>query len=188
MSDPISSELLETSLQVSRASDGGVDVLRHFHASITYHHESDSEEIGTVSGWIGLQIHDEDLFDAADAIDTDASYLGAVASAIINAHPFSFFENALLVDRMYLNKKWRGNRFTSAIIHDLLALLRLDFDSTVVVLQPEPQQPDGGPYDNGAERDRAMLKLQKAYLASGLQPWKDTDVWWLEQSTNINHP
>lgn len=184
MSDPISSDLIETSMTVDRAWDGGVDLLRQFHASIRYHHESGPEDIGSVSGWIGWQIQDDDVFDAADAICTDASSLGVAAAAIINAHPLSFIENVLMIDRMNLAQKWRGNRLSNVIIHDLLALLRFDPDSTVVVLQPEPQQPNGGPYKSDSERASAMSKLQSAYRAAGLDPWQGTDVWWLEFDRN----
>lgn len=87
--------------------------------------------------------------DAADAISADAEPLGAAAVAIIEAHPDAFVDNVLLIDRMHLDPKWRGNQLSGAIITDLLALLRLDADSTVVVLRPESQKPAGGPYDNG---------------------------------------
>jgi len=137
-----------------------------------------------VNGWIGWQIQDEDLFDAADAISSDACGLGYVASKIIDAYPLAFVENALLIDRMYLVPKWRGHRLSNHIINDLLGLLRLDPDSTVVVLQPEPQRSEGGPYRENQERERAMSKLQSAYRESGLVPWKDSDMWWLKFAAN----
>ncbi len=79
---------------------------------------------------------------------------------------------------MHLDPKWRGNRLSGVIIMDLLDLLRLPLDSTVVVLQPEPQKPTGGPYADGPERDEALARLTMAYQAGGLERWRTTAVWW----------
>jgi hypothetical protein len=49
-----------------------------------------------------------------------------------------------------------------------MSLLRLDHESTAIVLQPEPQTPEGGPVHDGPERDTAMARLQAAYRQSGL--------------------
>lgn len=178
MDDAIDPELIETSVDIRRPIDGGVDVLRQFHASVEYVTETGSDQIGTVGGWIGWQIEGDDLYDAADAISADAEPLGAAAAAIVEAHPDAFIDSVLLIDRMHLDPQWRGNRLSGAIIDDLLALLRLEADSTVVVLQPEPQKPTGGPYDDGTERDEALARLTAAYRASGLEPWRQTVVWW----------
>jgi len=188
MDDAVDPDLIETSVDISRAVNGGVDVLREFSASIGYSVEAGLDEIGLVSGWIGWRIDGEDLLDAADAISSDAEQLGSVAVAIIDAHPDAFIDNVLLIDRMHLAPQWRGNRLSGAILADLLSLLRLDADSTVVVLQPEPQQsvlqPEpqqstGGSMDDGAERDKALARLTSAYRASGLEPWRQSVVWWL---------
>ena len=80
---------------------------------------------------------------------------------------------------MHLDPKWQGNRLSGPIITDLLVLLRLDAKSTVVVLQPEPQKPEGGPYDDGSERDQALARLTAAHQASGFEPWHQTGNWWL---------
>lgn len=179
MDELIAPALIETSVDIRRPVDGGVDVLRQFVAVVEYGTETGNDQVGTVRGWIGWQIGDEDLHDAADAISADAEILGATAVAIIEAHPEAFIDNVLLIDRMHLGSKWRGNRLSGAIIADLLALLRLDTDSTAVVLQPEPQKPDGGPYEDGPERDQALARLTAAYRASGLKPWRQTAIWWL---------
>lgn len=178
MDDAIDSEFIETSVDIRRPADGGVDVLRQFYASVEYSTETGPDQIGTVSGWIGWQIEDEDLYEAADAISADAEPLGATAAEIIEVHPDVFVDTVLLIDRMYLDPKWRGNRLSGAIIDDLLKLLRFESDSTVVVLQPEPQRPTGGPYDDGTERNGALARLTAACRASGLEPWRQTVIWW----------
>jgi hypothetical protein len=60
MDDAVDPDLIETSVDISRPADGGVDVLREFSASIGYSVESGPDEIGFVSGWIGWRIDDED--------------------------------------------------------------------------------------------------------------------------------
>jgi hypothetical protein len=176
--DELEPDLIDTDVQIRRPIDGGVDVLRQFMAGVEYDIESGLEEAGQVHGWIGWTILEEDLADAGDAISFDAGQLGTAAADIIDTYPENFIDAALLIDRMYLEPKWRGKRLSGVIITNLMALLRLDPGSTVVVLQPEPQNPEGGPYDDGPERDEAMGHLHAAYRASGLEPWRDSLVWW----------
>lgn len=176
--DEFEPDLIETQVHVLRPIDGGVDVLRQFSAYVLYHQESDLEEIGQVHGWIGWSISEVDLADAGDAVSGDAEALGVAAVEIIDEYPDAFIDDALLIDRMWLDPKWRGRRLSGAIITDLMELLRLEPESTAVVLQPEPQDPDGGPYNDGVKRDEAMARLHAAYRASGLEPWDDSVVWW----------
>jgi len=104
---------------VFRPIDGGADVLREFVASIGYSTESGPEDIGSVREWIGWRIDDGDLRDAADAVTSDAEQLGATAAAIIDANPESFIDTVLLIDRMHLDPRWRGNRLSGAVIADI---------------------------------------------------------------------
>lgn len=179
MSDAIDPDLLTTTAAVCRPIDGGADVLRQFTADVTYVGEYDDEAIGGVMGWIGWQILDDDVHDAADAISGDAETLGQAAEQIIEAYPENYIDTVLLIDRMHIDPKWRGHRLSGAIIIDLMALFRLDRERTAVVLQPEPQRPEGGPFPYGSERNQAMARLEAAYEESGLERWKDTVVWWL---------
>lgn len=169
---------ITTTAFISRADDGGVDVLRQLHVDVECLTESDTVSIGGIIGWIGFEIGDEDMADVADAISYDAGVLGAAAADIMERTTI-WPRHALLLQHIGLNQKYRGLRLTGEIVQDLMALLRLDRDETLVLFQPEPQRPEGGPYDNGPERDTAMSKLHAAYRASGFQPWRDTLVWWL---------
>lgn len=171
-------DMIDTDVHIVRPIDGGVDVLRQFSAGVDYHGENGTEDIGHVHGWIGWSIFGEDLADAGDAISYDAEGLAVAAVEIIEEHPENVIDSVLLIDRMWLEPKVRGRRLSGAIITDLLSLLRLDPESTVVVLQPEPQNPEGGPYDYGDMRDEAMIRLHAAYRDSGLEPWRGSLVWW----------
>lgn len=178
MAEPIQPELSVAAIEIYRPIDGGFDVLRGFHASIESVNDEGGESIGTVRGWIGWQIAGDDLHDAADAISADCEPLGAVAAEIVDTDPYAFIDNVLLLDRMHLDMSWRGKRLSGSIIDGLLMFLRLDPETTLIVLQPEPQRPEGGPYELGPERTEALAKLTSAYRASGFEPWQQTPVWW----------
>ncbi len=65
--ESVEPDLIETAVDIRRPIDGGVDVLRQFDATVALSTESGPEEIGSVRGWIGWQIADDDIHDAADA-------------------------------------------------------------------------------------------------------------------------
>lgn len=156
------------------------EALREFAVSIQLN-DSVGTSVGLMTGWIGWAITYDDLYDAADAISADAEPLGAAADQIqlyrdeIDAERM---DTALLIDRMSLDPQYRGNRLTATILDNTLDLFRLDAEETLIVLYPEPQRSTGGPYPDGAERDAVMVKLCAAYSDSGLEPWRDSGVWW----------
>ncbi|OZC85021.1 hypothetical protein CH274_05395 [Rhodococcus sp. 06-418-5] len=167
----------ETRVTVHRPIDGGVDILRAFSCEIEL--ATDDERAGAfISGWIGWNVSDEDIADAADAISTDASGLGAIAAEIRDSHPDHWVDSVLLIDRMFLHESKRGKRLTRLLIEEVVAFFRLDPYSTAITLQPEPQAKSGGPLPDGAERDAALASLQSAYTSSGLSPWNGSPIWW----------
>ena len=92
MDESIDPARIETSVDIRRPFDGGVDVLRQFDAVVEYRTETGYDQMGAIRGWIGWQIEGEDLYDAADAISADAEPLAAAAVAIIEAHPDAFVD------------------------------------------------------------------------------------------------
>lgn len=159
------------------------DTFRDFTAQIKIiEADDDPVVIGKSSGWIGWHIEGEDIWYSADAIDSDAATLGAAASEIIEwleENGDVWIDTILFIDRVKLKKQYRGHRLVRTIIERLIDFLRLNRDSTLVVLQPEPQQEQGGPYPVSPVRDAALAKLRAAHDATGLQQWRDSDVWWL---------
>lgn len=172
--EKIDTDFIGTTAVISRPIDGGIDVLRQLQVDIEYGDES----IGGIIGWIGFEIGDEDMQDAGDAISYDAEALG-VAAADIMERTTIWPRHALLLQHIGLREEYRGHRLTGVIVKDLMALLRLEPDETLVLFQPEPQRPEGGPYENGPERDAALTRLEAAYRASGFERWRDSLVWWL---------
>ncbi|WP_148061600.1 hypothetical protein [Cellulomonas sp. PhB143] len=166
---------------IDRVLDDESSFLRDFSAVVV---DGDSPTtpaaaLGVVGGWIGWDALDEDVHGAADAVSSDAEALGATAADIIAAYPERWVDTVVLVDRMWLEPRWRHHRLSGRILADLVYLLRLDRDSTVIVLQPEPQREEGGPYEYGPKRDAAMAALRSGYANSGLEPWRGGDrCWW----------
>ena len=178
---------IELSVTLSRL-EGSENMLRIFRAAVM--HDGGTAlrpvEYGSISGWIARNFDHEHLLFDADEIDTDALRLAETAGNVIETHPDDDIEAVLLIDRMYLHQTWRGHRLAHYLIIALLDVLQLDPEATIVVLQPEPQRADGGPLDEGPERDDARQRLRAAYRQSGLEPWverEDDGVWWLPISS-----
>lgn len=159
--------------------DGGADVLRQLDVEVAYEAEAEDVVLGHVSGWIGWNISDEDVYEAADAISSDAATLGAAASEIMRERSTLWIDTVLLLDRIFIKPEYRGNRLTGPIVTNILHLLRLDHETTLILMFPEPQRPEGGPMPEGPEREAALDRLLKAYRTSGFEPWATSGVWWM---------
>lgn len=178
MTGPIELDFITTTAHVYRTTDGGVDVLRQLYLDVLHEGEDDQEPVGQLTAWIGWGIADEDIQDCADAISADAEILGSAAADIMSKRSDLWIDAVLLIDRIFVEERYRGNRLTKTIIADVMSLFRLPEESTLVVLQPEPQGPDGGYMPDGVDRDGAMRKLCDAYRESGLESWSGSSVWW----------
>lgn len=165
-------------VDIGRPVDGGVGLLRTFDAEVNIFVDETEEDvcIGGVSGWIGWKTWAENLLEGADAISTDASTLADGAAKWMKRHGDSV-DTTLLVDSVFIEEEYRGNRLMGPIIEKLLELLQLDPATTLVVTQPEPQLEGGGPYPDGAERDAAMAALLKAVRAAGFRNVRGTPVY-----------
>ena len=183
MDDYLERDDIDVVVSVSRPSDGGVDVLRQFHAdfrAITEHATDDQEAVlGQMSGWIGWNAADEDLTDAGDAISTDAGCLSYYAEKILThwLEEGYFPQDVLLLDRVMIVPGHRGHGHLRKMIDALTWLLRFD-EEALIVAEPEPQQPDGGPYPDGPERDKALSGLKRSIAKAGFTHWPDSPVWW----------
>lgn len=176
----IDPDLITAYGRVLRPFDGGLDLLRQVHVELEYDDGSSTTSLGHVSGWIAWNFGDESLQEAGDAVNADAEALGAAADDIVESRPNAWIDSVLMVDRMFLEPEYRGNRMARTMLRSTLDLFRLLEAPALVVLCPEPQLPDGGPMEDGPERDAAMARLCAAYAASGLEPWAGSEtIWWL---------
>lgn len=165
-------------IHVSRADDDGL--LRAFDAIIK--DAGDDIPIGQVRGLIAWRSELFSLLEAADEISSDAATLAYAADQIrradVRPDAEDQIDTVLMVELVSLERRFRGHRIAGAVIDQIVDLLVLDPLTTLVVLEPEPQQEDGGPLPKGAVRTAARARLRGAYEGQGFKQWKKSSVWW----------
>jgi hypothetical protein len=163
------------------------DPLRGFTAEYYLDDETGAQSnLGHITGWICWRCLDERLFDAGDALSGDAHYITYAAERILDTllHQEDVFrdfpiEDAVLIDRISIEEEFRGMGYLPVMIDELVNVLRLNVNGCVLVTQPEPQRPEGGPYGHGPIRDRARAGLLRSLLPAGFAPWsEDEAIWW----------
>lgn len=136
--------------------------------------------VGTITGWYSRSVAEDNLTDAGDAIDAEAYELAWRADAIIEEVSDEYYDEVLLINRITLNKEWRGHKLMRYLVENIIDLLQCEPSWTIAVLYPEPIALDGSGkrLDDGPERDAGMAKLHAACRAGGFQPWGNGTVWW----------
>ena len=159
-----------------------VDPLREFTAVFSHDDQTGTDHrVGQIDGWICWRCLDDRLLDAADGLSGDAHYIADVAEQMLHqlAWDDSPIEDVVLMDRIFIEPSYRGRNLLPDMISQLIRLFRLDVNGCIVVTEPEPQRPDGGPYPDGPIRDRAMQGLHKTLTSAGLEPSPEgSDAWW----------
>lgn len=134
-------------------------------------------DVGTMSGWYSRVANSGALADVGDSISGDAFTLALAAQEIIERD--MFYEEVLLIDRITLNKEWRGHKIMRHLVERVVGVLQCDPSLTIAVVYPEPLALDGsGRLEDGPDRDAGMTKLLAACRAGGFRPWDDGTVWW----------
>lgn len=146
--------------------------------------DDDSETstlLGTITGWVCWRCLDSRMADAGDALNGDVHCIAFAAEKILKDLPWAdgIIEDAVLIDRVTISPEFRGQGYLPFMIDELVSFLRLDANGCILVTQPEPQKPEGGPYRPGDVRDRAMAGLCRSLDAAGFSPWVEgPEVWW----------
>ncbi|MCP3424815.1 hypothetical protein NBM05_01900 [Rothia sp. AR01] len=165
-------------------------VLRCLDASIMSYDDAGSAEIGNLTGWLGRgvgSLDPEEVWDAADSISAHAEALGAAARQILAAS--DRLDDVLLVDRITLEERYRGQKLMGRILDELAHVLQLHEDTLLVLTLPEPLSLDGGGrLDDGPERNAGLDKLQTACRRAGMEPWNDGPVWWRSDTVKQTGP
>jgi len=174
--------LVHVDVHVSSEGRDDYGLLAGFGARFYERDESGVEDaIGIITGWIAWSTLGADIADAADSISDDAAHIGYIASLALAevqaADPF--VEDALLIDRLHIEKGYRGRGLLGKMITALVETLRLQVNGCVVVTDPEPQREGGGQYDEGPQRDAAMSGLFRSLEAAGFQSWPNDKAMWM---------
>ena len=134
--------------------------------------------IGSVRAYVAWREDAGALAFAGDAEGGDEELLASAAGAIMANRVR--VRDALLVDQLWLDPAYRGNRLTGPIIRALMRLLGLHPSSTAVVLSPVPLDENRSPLPPGPASAVAARRLKAAYREAGFEPWPgNADVWWL---------
>lgn len=172
---------LHVDVRISGENRDEYDLLAAFFASFYARDDSDDEiDVGEITGWIAWSATDDDVADAADSLSADAAYIGHVAQQIISElrEDDPFLEDVLLLDRIWIDPRFRGKKLLGPMIDRLIGMLRLEINGCVIVAEPEPQKEGGGPYPDGPLRDRAMGGLVRSLQTAGLKHWKEERAMW----------
>jgi len=141
-------------------------------------------ELGMITGWFALSALGEDLADAADAVSADSAEMGYVASKILEslADEEPFLEDVVLINRISIATLFRGRGYLPLMVSALVRTLRLHINGCIIVTDPEPQRPGGGPYEKQADRDRAMAGLVRTLTDVGFESWDGQKTLWMHVS------
>lgn len=168
--------------EVVLSRSDGAGPLRSFWADIRlYDGDTTDKVMGHVRGLVGWQASEESMCEAGDVVSAEAEVLGLAADQIsewlLDVHGVEI-TNVVMVEMMRLDPEFRGHRWTSTILAELIEVLAVNPLTTLIVLQPEPQKESGGFMPDGPERDEAMARLRGSHDECGRQQWDESPVWW----------
>ena len=181
-------------VQFIRPPDAPQSALRNFEAPVEgwTRGADDTSVIGSISGclswlsWLPEVTEDSRRLGGLLAVIEAAIEIGAMVST----DPELRIEAVLIVKRAWLEPEWRGHGLGRWIAEQLIDLLLLTPETTLVVayLNPDsdaPNAPGTGP-DSGSS---AMpCSLQDAYADAGFEQWRDSAAWWLRPRHHTGEP
>lgn len=89
-----------------------------------------------------------------------------------------FVDDVLLIDRLSIEAEYRGRGLLGVLLTKLVDTFRLRVNGCVIVTEPEPQRPGGGPYPEDEVRDRALAGLTRSLRAAGFEHWGSERAMW----------
>lgn len=137
--------------------------------------EATDKYLGVITGWFAISVVGRPIRNEADAISADSATIGSVAQEILDAQDWGedLIEHVLLVDRISIDASYRGQGMLRYMVDVLVSSLGFHRAGCLLVTQPEPQKPGGGPYADGPKRSRALSGLRRSLKAAGFKAWDD---------------
>lgn len=164
-------------------------IMRWLMVEIWAYDDVQNVKIGVLDGWLAHRIWHIDpevIWDSTDAISSDAEVLGTAVREILTERDLLTVEDLILVNRVTLEKRFRGRKLLGRIIDHLIFVQRYNEGEVLTVTMPEPLALDGsGHVTNWFQREEGMEKLHAACREAGMKPWKDGRVWWLQGEPNV---
>jgi hypothetical protein len=158
--------------------------LRDFEADIEATSESGGERvvIGGISGRLSWLAWLSELSATSRTVGSTAEMIGAALAIgdLLAVDAESRIEAALIIDNLWLEPSWQGNRLSRRIIEELIDLLLLTPESTLVLTYlGEPFTPA---LTHGARQDTEHT-LRDACERAGFERWRQSNTWWMHPNS-----
>jgi len=170
------------SVRFIRPHDDPDGELRDFEAAIEATTETGDESlmIGGISGCLSWSAW---LTDMSDNSSTVGSFAEIIAAAVeigntIPTGPETTIQAALIITSFWLEPQWRGNHLSRRIFDQLIDLLLLTPECTLVITYLEPQPNPTNTPATAAHHETAHT-LQDAYRQAGFEQWRHSNAWWI---------
>lgn len=160
--------------------------LRDFEADIEATIETGGENsvIGRIRGCLTWSAWLPDLTDRSRSIHFPEIVAATIEICDLFTEQESRIDAALIIEHVWLVPEWRGSRLSRRILEQLIDLLLLTPENTLVIacLEPPPNPTNTLTYalDHHNDTDN---KLNDAYRQAGFQQWDRTSAWWLRPNS-----
>jgi hypothetical protein len=165
--------------------------LRDFEAAIEVATETGDESlvIGGISGCLSWSAWLPDLADNSRMVGSFAEIIAAAVEMgdMMPTEPETRIESALIITSFWLEPQWRGNRLSRRIFGELIDLLLLTPESTLVVTYLEPQSNPASTQALSAHHETPHM-LQDAFRQAGFERWRQSNAWWMRPESPTGWP
>lgn len=171
------------SVRLTRPRQARQGALRDFDAHIVgVMPDGDQMVIGSVSGHIGwLSWLPEVIDDAGQATESLTELVEAALDLgdRLSAEAGIAVDPVLMIERIWIEPPWRGNRLSHRVAEQLVDLLLLTPESTLVLARLEPSPRTAARLAAGASAGGAMHTESDGYLRAGFHQWRTSTTWWM---------
>jgi hypothetical protein len=165
--------------------------LRCFEAAIEVTTETGDESlvIGGISGCLGWSAWLPDLADTGRMVGSFAEIIAAAVEIgdLVPTGPETRIETALIITSFWLEPPWRGNRLSRRIFGELIDLLLLTPENTLVVTYLDPQSNPANTQALSAQHETPHT-LHDAYRQAGFEQWRQSNAWWMRPEDPTYRP
>ena len=188
--DPVYDRVSVNSLTFSRAPEAPDGAFRNFDASIemTDPLTGVRSTIGHLRGRLGWAGWLPELIDIPELAGSVAAMMARAAVAICESVGTASdvpIDGVLMVDHLDLEPEWRGQGFGRRVAEQLVDLLLLTPESTLILAHYRSQPDNCQPQQASApEEDPERIMRTELHRPCGFQPWGDGAVWWARMGSD----
>jgi len=148
-----------------------------------------SSVIGGISGCLSWSAW---LADSTQNSRTVGSFAEVITAAVeicatIPTGPETRIEAAIIITSCWLEPRWRGNHLSRRIFDQLIDLLLLTPESTLVITYLEPQPNPVSTHTTDGHH-AGTYALEDACREAGFEQWRHSNAWWIRPSNPTWQP